>query len=102
MCRDCPVPNCGARYLVKLSNHLSDVHEQNYNQKRKWLQEAKLQPKVKVVAYDADEQLNALKKESKKIVSRSYRGQNKGKLRKIKESSVVLEVSTQKMLVQKD
>jgi len=22
VCRDCPIPNCGAKYLVKLSNHL--------------------------------------------------------------------------------
>jgi len=25
--RDCPIPNCGAKYLVKLSNNLADVHE---------------------------------------------------------------------------
>ena len=52
MCRDCPVPNCGARYLVKLSNHLTDVHELDYYQRRKWLQKAKLQPKVKIMIYD--------------------------------------------------
>ena len=59
MCRDCPVPNCGARYLVKLSNNLTDVHELDYYQRRKWLQEAKLQPKVKIMIYDDDIILNA-------------------------------------------
>ena len=27
VCRDCPIPNCGAKYLVRLSNHLTDVTE---------------------------------------------------------------------------
>ena len=46
VCRDCPIPNCEAKYLVKLSNHLTDVHQLDYSKLRKWLQEAKLQPKV--------------------------------------------------------
>ena len=37
---------------MKLSNHLTDVHELDYYQRRKWLQEAKLQPKVKIMIYD--------------------------------------------------
>ena len=53
VCRDCPIPNCGAKYLVKLSNHLADVHELDYINRRKWLQEAKLQPKVRVMIYPA-------------------------------------------------
>ncbi len=53
VCRDCPIEGCGAKYLVKLSNHLTDVH-QLYDpiERRKYLQEAKLQPKVKFVIYD--------------------------------------------------
>ena len=50
-CRDCPIPNCGAKYLVRLSNHLTDVHGLDYITRRKWLQEAKLQPKVRVMIY---------------------------------------------------
>ena len=42
VCRDCPLPNCGAIYLVRLSNHLTDVHGLDYINRRKWLQEAKL------------------------------------------------------------
>ena len=51
VCRDCPIPNCGAKYLVRLSNHLTDVHGLDYINRRKWLQEAKLQPEVRVMIY---------------------------------------------------
>ena len=51
VCRDCPIPNRGAKYLVRLSNHLTDVHGLDYINRRKWLQEAKLQPKVRVMIY---------------------------------------------------
>ena len=54
VCRDCPIPSCGAKYLVKLSNHLADVHELDYINRRNWLQEAKLQPKVRVMIYPAN------------------------------------------------
>ena len=45
VCRDCPIPNCGVKYFVKLSNHLTDVHELDYINRRKCLKEAKLQEK---------------------------------------------------------
>ena len=51
LCRDCPISNCGAKYLVRLSTHLTDVHGLDYINRRKWLQEAKLQPKVRVTIY---------------------------------------------------
>ena len=51
VCRDCPIPNCEAKYLVRLSNHLTDVPGLDYINRRKWLQEAKLQPKVRVMIY---------------------------------------------------
>ena len=53
MRRDCPIPNCGAKYVVRLSSHLTDVHGLDYINRRKWLQEAKLQPKVRVMIYPA-------------------------------------------------
>ena len=53
VCRDCPIPSCGVKHLVKLCNHLTDVHELDYINRRKWLEEAKLQPKVKVMFYPA-------------------------------------------------
>ena len=51
VCCDCPIPNCGAKYLIRLSNHLTDIHGLDYINRRKWLQEAKLQPKVRVMIY---------------------------------------------------
>ena len=53
VCRNCPIPNCGAKYLVRLSNHLTDVHGLDYINRRKWSQEANLQPKVRVMIYPA-------------------------------------------------
>ena len=54
VCRDCPIPNCGANYLVKLSNNLANVHGLDYINQRKWLQEVKLRPKVRVMIYSAN------------------------------------------------
>ena len=38
---------------ISLNCHLTDVHELDYINRRKWSQEAKLQPKVKVMIYPA-------------------------------------------------
>ena len=51
VCRDYPIPNCEAKDLVRLSNHLTDVHGLDYINRRKWLQEAKLQSKVRMMIY---------------------------------------------------
>ena len=53
VCRDCLIPDCGAKDLVKFSNHLTNVHELDSINRRKWLQETKLQPKVRVMIYPA-------------------------------------------------
>ena len=53
VCRYCPIPNCGAKYLVRLSNHLTDVHGLDYINRGKWLQEAKLKLEVRVMIYPA-------------------------------------------------
>ena len=52
VCRNCPISSCGGKYLVRLANHLADVHQLDHIQRRQYLQEAKLQPKVKVVVYE--------------------------------------------------
>ena len=54
ICRNCPIPSCGAKHLVSLANHLADVHQLDHIQRRQYLQEAKLQPKVKVVVYESE------------------------------------------------
>ena len=55
VCRNCPISSCGAKYLVQLANHLADVHQFNHIQRKQYLQEVKLQPKVKVVVYESEE-----------------------------------------------
>ena len=54
VCGNCPISSCGAKYLVRLANHLADVHQLDHIQRRQYLQEAKLQPKVKVVVYESE------------------------------------------------
>ena len=55
VCRNCPISSsCRAKYLVRLANHLSDVHQLDHIQRGQYLQEAKLQPKVKVVVYESE------------------------------------------------
>jgi len=58
VCRDCPIPGCGAKYLVRLANHLADVHLLDCDQRRQYLQEAKLQPKVKYAVYQNRTDIN--------------------------------------------
>ena len=41
-------------YIFRLANHLADVHQLDHIQRRQYLQEAKLQPKVKVVVYESE------------------------------------------------
>ena len=62
-CRDCPISACGAKYLVRLANHLADVYLLEFIERRKYLQEAKLQPKIKFIGYGS--------KKMKKIATRT-------------------------------
>lgn len=43
--KDCPVPGCYSKRLVKLSNHLADVHGMKSEERKPWLQEAKIRYK---------------------------------------------------------
>ena len=54
VCRNCPISLCGAKYLVTLANHLAGAHRLEHIQRRQYLQEPKLQPKVKVVIYESE------------------------------------------------
>ena len=47
--------------IVRLANHLADVHQLDHIQRRHYLQEAKLQSKVKVVVYAESEADNSEK-----------------------------------------
>ena len=79
VCRNCPIPSCGAKYLVRLANHLADVHQLDHIQRRQYLQEAKLQPKVKVVVYESEAD-NC----GKKSLSQSSTDTRNGVLRTVK------------------
>ena len=68
-CRDCPVPDCGAKYLVRLANYLANVHMLDIDQRRKYLQEAKRHPIVKGVAYKsaATDEINNLLQQQDRV-----------------------------------
>ena len=79
VCRNCPISSCRAKYLVRLANHLADVHQLDHIQRRRYLQEAKLQSKVKVVVYESEEDNSG-----KKILSQSSADKRNGVLRTVK------------------
>ena len=87
MCRDCPIPNCGAKYLVRLSNHLTDVHGLDYINRRKWLQEAKLQPKDRVIEGPGIKTYNS---------ARRGKGYNNPSFINTKRSKEIPEISTKR------
>ena len=59
-------------YIFRLANHLSDVHQLDHIQRRQYLQEAKLQPKVKVVVYESEAD-NSAKKITQLVLAVQYR-----------------------------
>ena len=42
-CKHCPIPGCHSKFLVRLANHLTQVHELSEIERKYWLQFAKLQ-----------------------------------------------------------
>ena len=64
-CKDCTVPNCGSKYLVKLSNHLAQVHNLSREERKPYLQEAKLQERKVVRDYNRPKGENWLVPSSK-------------------------------------
>ena len=98
VCRDCPIPNCGAKYLVRLSNHLTDVHGLDYINRRKWSQEAKLQPKDRVMIYPAkrSQGLRPRNKWNTSISARRGKGYNSPSFINTKRSKEIPEISTKR------
>ena len=52
--RHCPIPGCHSKFLVRLANHLAQVHELSDLERKYWLQFAKLQNTNMVRVYDKD------------------------------------------------
>ena len=53
-CKHCPVPDCQSKFLVRLANHLSQVHEFSELERKYWLQFAKLQTIKMVRVYEKE------------------------------------------------
>ena len=53
-CKHCPVPDCQSTFLVRLANHLSQVHEFSELERKYWLQFAKLQTIKMVRVYEKE------------------------------------------------
>ena len=53
-CKHCPIPGCGSKYLVRLANHLTQVHELTELERKYWLQFAKLQNTNAIRVYDKE------------------------------------------------
>ena len=53
-CRHCPIPGCGSKFLVRLANHLSQVHGLSEIERKYWLQFAKLQNTNVVRVYEKE------------------------------------------------
>ena len=54
VCRHCPIPEGHTNFLVRLANHLVQVHELSDLERKYWLQFAKLQNTKMVRVYDKD------------------------------------------------
>ena len=53
-CKHCPIPGCHSKFLVRLANHLTQVHELSDIERKYWLQFAKLQNTNAIRVYDKD------------------------------------------------
>ena len=53
-CKHCPIPGCGSKFLARLTDHLTRVHELTELECKYWLQFAKLQNTNVVRVYDKE------------------------------------------------
>ena len=53
-CKHCPIPGCRSKFLVRLANHLSQVHELSELERKYWLRFAKLQTTNAIRVYDKE------------------------------------------------
>ena len=51
-CKHCPIPSWGSKYLVRLADHLTRIHELTELERKYWLQFAKLQNTNAIRVYD--------------------------------------------------
>ena len=53
-CKHCPIPGCGSKFLVRLADHLTRVHELTEWERKYWLQFVKLQYTNVVCFYEKE------------------------------------------------
>ena len=53
-CKHCPISGCGSKFLVRLADHLTRVHELTGLERKYWLQFAKLQNTSVVRVYEKE------------------------------------------------
>ena len=53
-CKHYPIPGCASKFLVRLANHLAQVHELSEIERKYWLQFAKLQNTKMIRVYDKE------------------------------------------------
>ena len=53
-CKHCPIPGCGSKFLVRLANHLNQVHELSKLERKYWLQFAKSQTTNMIRVYEKE------------------------------------------------
>ena len=53
-CKQCLIPGCGSIFLVRLANHLAQVHGLTELERKYWLQFAKLQNTNAIRVYDKE------------------------------------------------
>jgi len=59
-CKNCRIPGCGSKCLVRLANHLTQVHELSEMERKYWLQFAKLQNTNMIRVYDKEVEPKAI------------------------------------------
>ena len=53
-CKRCPILECHSKFLVRLANPLTQVHEVSQIERNYWLQFAKLQNTNAICVYDKE------------------------------------------------
>ena len=53
-CKHRPIPGCGTKFLVRLANHLTQVHVLTELERKYWLQFAKIQNTNAIRVYDKE------------------------------------------------
>ena len=53
-CKHCPIRGCGSKFLVRLADHLTRVHELTESERKYRLQFAKLQNTNAIHVYDKE------------------------------------------------